>query len=546
MKHLLSFIFLFLLYGFAAQAQFPIIGSSSSFEEPETGYAKILFLKNKHTAYVHVSYEGAIEVKMYDAAYKPVFFKTLHTQFGKLKKMSVKNLFETHGNLNLFFSEVDGDGQRLCRVVIDGKDGHINREDVVGTMEKISTGKKYAIAMGGVDMPDFFVRHHAAGNSYAVTIYNSFASESDHRIEIILFNGDHQEVFRSYVGTPDHQYKYINMLDMTLSGEEQAQAWIYGFNTQKNEGGEAFIATLDASAKTLSFKPFYQDVGRKSTEGVLRYDAVNKRLIGVTQAISHAKGSWNGTNVFYEIRRFVFDPALGAATEQPVTGLNLLDRQTKALFGNKADFEGVLQNFYINSDGSQTLIFEGLRQETTSRGTHTSIRISMRNASVITYDKDGEVLTTAVIPFCHMLNNSMMTGGAYETYSPLEHYRRTAGGIKLKAGNQYKSFFYLNGKHENYVLLNDIFINEERQTKGKDIVMIQGLEECDAFVFHADGKEEVPKRSYLFGATDSKKKHNLALLTLSDYNREESVYATLRIDVEGKKKTARLVWMKVE
>jgi len=543
MKYILSLAFFTFLWNYTLQAQWNSLNSSSTFDEPETGYAKLLFLKNNNTVYVHATEADGIEVRMYDAERKPLFIKTITTKFGKLKKMTVKNLFEVQGNLALFFTEQDGDEQRICRVIIDGKDGHILQQDELADMGKVSMGKKYAIAMGSVDVPDFFVRNNAEGNSYAVAVYNSFASESGRRIEVILYNGKHQEVYRSFVSTPQNNYKYVNMLDMALSNEDQVQVWIYGFNTQNSMGGEAFIATLDGTAKTTSYKTFYQDIGRKSTDGILRYDASNKRFIGVTQAIASTKNKAfsNKQEVYYEIRRFTFDPATGQSVEQPVTGIEQLDEQTKALYGSKKNFQGVLQNFYVNANGTQTLIFEGLLQKTTYYGSRTSTQVYMENAGVVTYDKDGHVVSTTVVPFSHQINNNMLMGGMGESYKPLEHYNRTSGGIKLKGGNQFKSFFFMNGKDKNYILLNDIFANEERLEKKKDVVTIQGLEEADAFVF--DDSQRTPTRQYLFGAPAEKKKHNLALLTLSDYNRNDNIFVTLRIDADGKKKTSRLVWL---
>jgi hypothetical protein len=83
--------------------------------------------------------------------------------------------------------------------------------------------------------------------------------------------------------------------------------------------------------------------------------------------------------------------------------------------------------------------------------------------------------------------------------------------------------------------------NEERAQKGK-LTTIRKVEACDGFYYTLDGNSGLPPRQFLFGKP-GKNDHNLALFSISDYDKEKNMYATLRLNAEGRKKGVQLVWM---
>ena len=80
-------------------------------------------------------------------------------------------------------------------------------------------------------------------------------------------------------------------------------------------------------------------------------------------------------------------------------------------------------------------------------------------------------------------------------------------------------------------------------SRGKRIVSIRGLTECDAYYFNISGTHSFPERNYLFGATEDKKTQNMGLFAISDYNSDENIYTTLKLEKAGKEKGVRVVWL---
>jgi hypothetical protein len=47
----------------------------------------------------------------------------------------------------------------------------------------------------------------------------------------------------------------------------------------------------------------------------------------------------------------------------------------------------------------------------------------------------------------------------------------------------------------------------------------------------------------VFGKPDRGRDHNLAIFTLSDYDRDRNIYCTLKLEKEGRSKQVKLVWL---
>jgi hypothetical protein len=111
---------------------------------------------------------------------------------------------------------------------------------------------------------------------------------------------------------------------------------------------------------------------------------------------------------------------------------------------------------------------------------------------------------------------------------------------KLLKGDQYKSFIYLNGKDKGYVILNDLEENTAAIKKGH-IKTARTLNDCNAFYYPLDNI--LPGRNFLFGKPALDDSNDLALFTVSDYDKTNNLFVTLKVERKGKEKSARLVWM---
>jgi hypothetical protein len=66
---------------------------------------------------------------------------------------------------------------------------------------------------------------------------------------------------------------------------------------------------------------------------------------------------------------------------------------------------------------------------------------------------------------------------------------------------------------------------------------------CDAFYFSLNDNNPLPDRQFLFGKPEGKKDHQLALFSISDYDRGNNSYVTLQLDHEGRSRQVRVVWL---
>ena len=210
------------------------------------------------------------------------------------------------------------------------------------------------------------------------------------------------------------------------------------------------------------------------------------------------------------------------------------NKKNMELFGSKKTLTGTPTGLFINNDGSVTIVYEEIEEivGTTSSGAMYHSGTELGNVAVSTFDANGKPITSYLMPKSHFLFNERKYA-FYPAYQP---------GDVLYGGNQFKSFAYLHGKDKMYVLFNDVEENTERILKGK-LTTIRGVSECEAYYYPLSGDNVLPARDFVFGKPEKKRGHNLAVFTVSDYDPVQDLFITLKLEVSGKDKSMKLVWM---
>ncbi len=252
----------------------------------------------------------------------------------------------------------------------------------------------------------------------------------------------------------------------------------------------------------------------------------------------------------YNCSLAIIDPVSGKMEKNITLFPDAVNKKSMELFGKKADFEGMPQNLFVNSDGTFTIVYEE-REVITSTYTnmgmpgaggsgvsfgssHSHSSTELGNVAVSTYDMAGKEQSTYFMPKRHFLTNTVLP--------VFYHSDRDNTAQQMDYGNQFKSFAYLHGKDKSYILFNDVEENTERVQKGDKPVRIQGVGECDGFFYPLQGNDIMPARDFVFGKP-AKRSHNMALFAISDYDKEQDLYITLKLEKEGRDKGVRLVWM---
>lgn len=542
MKHTLTC--LLLLLPFSLLAQLHVIAEGPSFEEPENGFGKILALKDGSTAYLHIEPKDDIEIRIYDPAHKEIVSKKIDPGYGKLKQAKVEGIYEIGNNITIFMGEADDHTPLLYRILIDKKTGDLREFKILATLKKATMGDGYAVAFGSVPLPDFIVRKDLYSDSYGVICYNTLESDRNKRVTLIQYNGNGTETARSFLSSPESKYKYTQILDFVVVGEI-AYALLYSYNTEKSGGAANELLLAKAIGSDVSYENIGKSVKNRINDGLLRYNPITHHLILLTTEFiaSHSNGFFsNSYNNTYDVNAFIIDPDQ-PELKQPVSLSNskILSKYRR-VFSNKDDKFGPMpQNVYINDNGSFTILLEDVTQ--IMRQTNYSRQpagVIFGTAALITYDEHGNEESSVLIPLSQTTLPSMFS----QVYRETEGYyiaKRENTAVALNGGNQYKSLVYINGKKNDYVMLNDIEENTEKIKKGK-ITNIRGVSDCDAWVYDlSDTVSPIPSRTLLFNK-ERRKDSNLAIFTISDYDREHDVYATLKLE-KGK---VKLAWLSSE
>lgn len=528
-------------------AQFQVMGSSSEFEEPESGFCKIITAKDGGTVYLHITVKDGINVRIYDPAHKVKIVKNVVPAYGKLKGGDVIGAYEINGNIALFIREHEDKTPILYRLLIDMQKGTLVDEKEIGTLKKMDMGKGYAMLFGKVPMPDFYVRKDPESDNYAVALFNSFANDRNERIELVHYNKDHKEISRAFYQSPNDEYKYLTFQDMTVMGDKEVVALAVGMNTRSSGGdqnGSLLTGTLTAGSKSLELSKLNYPGAAQIDGALVRYNKVTDEYILLS--VRPVKGSKSGE---YKAYRTV----LKKGNSSPVTTMlssASLNRIANRHFEKKDQFLAIPQNLYVNDDGSYTIIFEEnmMKSYTTSdfmggnvgfggsgvRRTTTRNTFFLNDIGIISYDKDGTEKGAFYIPKSQKV---------YSLPDMMYYSYREESAISLSWGIQYKSFYYLNGKNQNYVFINDIEKNQEKIDDKKRVTTIQGLEDCEAYGFAINKGTEMPKRQLVFTDKDNKKEKDIALFTVSAYDREHNIFTTLKRERTGRDKAVKIVWM---
>lgn len=527
-------------------AQFTEIAKGPAFEEPEKGISKVLLLKDGSTFYFNLL-KSSLKVKIYDPNYKTVPLKPLSLGLGSLKGTEVVGCFEINGNVVLFISEFEEREPILNRVVINPKTCEVVSSGKIASLKRITLGDAYASIFGNVPMGDFMVSKDPYSDNYAIAYFNSFVSERDQRVEIVHYDKNHKEISRSFMSSPQDKFKYILIRNLVVLGDQQVIALLYAYNTRSSGGKEddVLIASFSNNNQSVNYKVVDIQDGFSLGRGLLRYNPVTKKVLMVsTYEFSkrvRKELDIEPGDMEYALQLHEIDPITLNVVKGTAMNGNDINKKYKDLFGERKNYSGLLQNFFINDDGGYSIILEGYYEEIQvyNGGRSTNTIQHLTDLAVINLDKKGFIRNGALLPKHFVVNTS--AGNGVSSF----HASRDWSGIDLGGGNQFKLFAYLSGKNKNYVLFNDVQENADRIIKKGKVTAIRGLGECDAFSFETNSGEILPNRKYLFGAPD-KKEHNMALFAIADYDRERNIFATLRLEEEGRDKKVRLVWLKPE
>lgn len=529
------FLFLLLLCHAAAFAQFKTIAEGPAFDEPEDGHFKILQLKNGGTVFIMISEKGGITVQLYDKSHKQKADKRLEPAYGKLGKWSLNGFFEVNGDAVLFINESEKKNQALYRLIIDGKTGALKKEEKIWNAPETAVFRTYSKKSDDIGEPHFSVSKAPGSEHYSISLVNGFTTEENKRIEIALYDGNHKETGRSfYRSGNDQDIRYLTELGSVMVDSTTVchLTTIGNFAGKKEKKYDLGLVCLKAGNITINKLSYAKGMALWAFGGVIKYNPAAGKLLLLTNVYD-----WNNDDAKSYTSLATVDLATLKEVDVKTPKSLKIEEASKGVFNKHPvnfyyTYSYTPQDIIIHDDGSYTILFQGMIRKDRPSGAYEFFNSDI---GVNNYDVNGKALKSYLVTQEHLMFK-------LEPAS-FDHNKINRTGITLGRGDHYKYFSYLFTKAgKRYVLINDVEENERLAQKGKQTI-VQGVRNCDAFYFDANADQVMPARNFVFANQGKAEDHRLLMNTVSDYDREHNIYATLKLD--PRKQTLQMVWLEL-
>lgn len=533
---------------FAATAQPSNIQYSDAFDEPEKGWNKILQLKGGNTFLFNFSKDG-IDVTVFNASHIPSAKKTLKSDLWEARKMKnsvIEGLYEISGKPVIFLQQMLDRTPTLFRIVLNPTTGDIEKEDIISELQRYGMGAGYAMAFGKVEAADHFVEKDPASDCYAVINFNSFATESNKRIEMVHYNGNHKEINRAYYDAQG--FKFVNIIGTNVDADKRVLLCTYGFNTEASGGKDSriIVSSIIPGSKTFTHKQIEYTDDFKNTEAIMQYNPGTGmiQLLTLTEAKKQNK-AFSGKSVTYFNTMLSFiDPETLQIIGAKIITNEMADAYAKNTLGIEKGFFGLPQNMYINPDNSTTVLSEQMVTTQMISNNMVSYRTELGHAAVSDFDERGTEKNGITIPKDQMANGLIeplymhhKTKGFWSLRGP----NSTGAGFSMINNNAFLSYDYVATPNGRYVLYNDYPENLEKKNLNK-LKQVVYISDANTMAYKINnGKAE---RFYLFGQPENENDSKFCYIESSHFLKDNNTYATLLVDKKGKKKLSKVAWLK--
>ncbi len=538
----------FMLHLAPLHAQQPKVEMSAGFEEPETGWNKVMQLKNGNTFFFHFTRKNGIEVTVYDKSRKIISNKIITSELWDAKKMgssSVEGLYEIGGQPVIFLQQVIDRTASLFRVKLDANTGEVAGDKLISTMPRFKSGSIWAVAYGGVEVPDFFVEKDPHSDCYSVVNFNSLAHENNERIEVIHYSGaegKHKILGKAFYESPEGQFKYLRFVAMSVT-EKETFLCVYGYNGKWSAtDAKIIVSKLTDGGKDFTHKQLDFSEDFRDTKAVMQYNAGTNMLQMMSLTVTNTKGRFfsnTSTTYYLPLMTYIDPQSLNIISTKLLRADKVsedIHRQVEKIDG----YNGVPQNMYINQDNTTTVVMEEMLKQTTvdSRtGQVISATTTLGSIGISELDSRGDEQDG------HVIIKAQISRGLFD---PMYVAAKSKGIWSYRRGydfnnNAFLSFDYVNTDNGKYILFNDYpenFEKEEGKRKRRPVVTVSSTNTVCYKM--RNGKLD---KFYLFGTPANDDQTKFCYVESSSYQPETKTYATLLMEKNGRDKQAHIAWV---
>lgn len=555
-KYLLTLAALACVY--VGTAQVKNVAYSPSFEEPTKGWYKVMQLSNGNTIYFNFNNEKGIEVTVYKPDHKVAAKKVLSSNVWEPKNMknsTMEGIYEIAGQPVIFLQQLNDKTPMLFRIVLNPDNGAIVSQQKIGELPKYKMGAAYAMYYGGVDQEDFIVEKDPYSDAYAVVHYNSFAKESNERLELVHYGvegGVHTELNRSYYDAQN--FKYTTYIGMVVSGDKSVHMAAYGYNTPGSGGKDSrvIISRIRRGEKAFTNMNLEFTDDFKQTEGLMNYNPQTGMIQMLTLTYLEVdrksplfkKGS--ATSYYMALVSLIDPESLQIIKKTLLPAEGLMNYIQSKNLGE--EFAGMPVNMILNSDNTSTILLEE-KYESAINSVSTSVKFG--RIGVITMDNTGKDVESYAI-----VKEQVATGHPMDLLYLAKRGKGLWSYVKRVGMSMYvpqdnRSFFsydYINtANNSTYVIYNDNAENYEGGTvitNPAKMKSINNVSESVA-VFRKVGNSKM-ESGYVFGRPTNDDYSSFCNVESADFNKQTGVYAVLMVKREKRDKKAYIAWVTFE
>jgi hypothetical protein len=547
------------------QSGAPTFTRSAGFEEPTEGASRLLLMKNGNTLFFQFTVKKGVNVNVYDHKHRTTGAVNSRIRSWKQKKMKradLKALFEVDGNAVVFLEQLIKKHPTLYRLVFDGKTGKLLREDELAKNNRLHMGDSHKRKYGRFDDVQFIVKRDPGSEYYAIGICNGESSVKKEHIEVVHFAPNHKEINRAFFESPGDTYRYLVSPDIYVNRDEFVFISGYAYNTKATEGKDSrvVIGRLQKGTRQFESKALDYTGDYENPMLVVKYRKEDK-LVYMLNAFEVKKDDNRGImskgyDVMDALEMNIIDPATQEVKNHYLIKHPKLsayvEQYIKVKKKNKKVYNGVIQDFRLNSDSTITYLFEYMNNYVSTRTstsfnsrtgaasttTRSVLCTTLGDIGIMNTDLDGKELRSYAINKSQGIERSLNMFLINRRKQSSWHFRAGANYSMMPGFLSY-DYIFVNGK--DYVFFNDSPVNldnedEDAHSKKESGAVSNWNTACATF----DGNKVM--KPYLFGEPKEKDEGRFCQLEMITTSEDNKTMATMMIERLGREKKAYIVW----
>jgi hypothetical protein len=493
------------------------------------GYSKIELLKNGNTAMFQVDPDGMF-ITLYNPAKKKIYDGSIKMTVSqeKITRFRVGGFFKIENELVVMLTGYPDKKPTLYRFIIDGTTGALKKEEKLLELPALGKGAGYAIEYGGVAEPGFYVKKDPNSDYYAILLFDSFASESNKRIEIAHYSPKHEQINRAFFTSPNGEFKYLSYMDIYVNADKYIMLSSFVYNTKSSGGEKSFLYVSKLAKGSTAFVNKELPYTKYFTRCTSSFDLDKKTGIVYHSLRTYLPNESKSGMEVYEFLIQAVNPdkmELGILFNPP---LDKAKADYSAKIKNKKKdrgFAGLQQNYLIDQSGS-FVVLNGMTALTSSSGIYST---DFEDMAFTSMTLEGKEKYGFAIPYLDHLGGSNFKLDAYRSD------RKSVGYTNWNSFG-YGSFVDVVPMTKyNYVLMNNF---------PKDKGALADTEPTEGTVaYKIDNQTGAYTKLSLFGASNESMKNKEGLFATSDFNKQTGAYVTMIVGEVNGKRTGCIGWV---